>query len=292
MEHRYHLEQMRHTCVAFGEFDGLHRGHLAILAALVAEAGRSGRTAAMVSCYAPLKSQQAGSLTTEEEKAYLLKETGLSVLVSFNIEENIMAKETFIQEIIIDQMGAEVIVTGANNQELELLKMIAAAAGVQVLIVDTKKQAGEELTSGLVRRALLASDMEKVASLCDGPYRMLGEVIHGKALGRTVGMPTANLCVSDFKLKPPSGVYAVTAKVRGASYRGLTNIGLRPSVDDLPVLTIETYLIEFSGEIYGEQMVIEVYAFLREIQKFQNLEEVRAQVQKDLDFANTFLIKP
>ncbi len=108
-----------------------------------------------------------------------------------------------------------------------------------------------------------------------------GRVIHGKGLGRTVGMPTANLDVSKSSEIPPEGVYASIARVRSGSYYAVTNIGTRPSVDSSPRLTIETNIMDFDEDIYGEDMVVEIMAYLRPIRKMDGIEEVKKQVDED-----------
>lgn len=116
---------------------------------------------------------------------------------------------------------------------------------------------------------------------------LAGKVVHGKALGRTVGMPTANLCITDGTL-PEAGVYATRILIGGEAYTSVTNIGRRPTVDEESYITVETYIIDFDRDIYGEQTVLEVHKFLRPIKKFASLEEVQKQVQKDVDAAKLY----
>ena len=121
------------------------------------------------------------------------------------------------------------------------------------------------------------------------PLILAGKVVHGKALGRTVGMPTANIAVCDESALPECGVYATKLVVDGRSYQAVTNIGLRPTVDEEPQITVEAHIIDFDEDIYGKDVVLEVYKFLRPIQKFNSLEEVHAQVKKDIEMTKFFL---
>jgi riboflavin kinase/FMN adenylyltransferase len=114
-----------------------------------------------------------------------------------------------------------------------------------------------------------------------------GKVVRGKALGRTVGMPTANLCITEGTM-PEEGVYATRIQIGDGVYTSVTNIGRRPTVDDESYITVETYIINFDEEIYGEQAVLEVHKFLRPIQKFNSLKEVQKQVQKDVEMAKIY----
>ena len=113
--------------------------------------------------------------------------------------------------------------------------------------------------------------------------------MHGKKLGRTVGMPTANLEICDKSTMPEYGVYATKIKIRDRVYQAVTNIGLRPTVDNDRKVTVEAYILDFEGDIYGENVVLEVYKFLRPIQKFGSLEEVLKQVKKDIEEAKKCL---
>lgn len=120
------------------------------------------------------------------------------------------------------------------------------------------------------------------------PYIIEGKIVHGKGLGRTVGMPTANLSVENQEL-PESGVYATRIRLDDKIFGSVTNIGKRPTVDREQNITVETYIFDFNGDIYGENAVLEILKFLRPVQKFQSLEEVYEQVQKDIKEAKKYL---
>lgn len=132
--------------------------------------------------------------------------------------------------------------------------------------------------------------MEELERLCGHPYFMLGKVVHGRALGRTVGMPTANLKIYGTKRRPPNGVYATRTYIEGKAFLGVTNVGLRPSVDDRDEITIETMLDDFGQDIYGEKIITEFPLFLRETKKLDGLEAVRRQVEKDMAQARGSLL--
>ncbi len=120
------------------------------------------------------------------------------------------------------------------------------------------------------------------------PSTLYGEVVHGKALGRTVGMPTANVHVISGQL-PKTGVYATKLKVAGKSYGAVTNIGKRPSVDNEEYITVESFILDFDGNIYGEKVELDILKFLRPVHKFQSLEDVYEQVKKDVSEAKKYL---
>lgn len=289
MRHIQNIEKMPNTCVAFGSFDGVHKGHLAAAAAVVAAGRKTGTTAVVVSCYSGKKAVTDKVLTTETEKAYHLGGTGVNVLISCDMDEESPNRETFVREVIIGKLGAGVIVVGAQNEDLELVKRVAAEAAVQVMEVTTVCWKEQAVTSDMVRKAVMECRFQDVNEMCGHPYTVIGEVVHGKALGRTVGMPTANLGVPDHKLKPDNGVYATMSDIDGELCQGMTNIGTRPSVDDMSYITIETFLFDFSRDIYGKTLALEVYLYIRGVKKFDNLEEVQEQVQKDIARVKDYL---
>lgn len=120
-------------------------------------------------------------------------------------------------------------------------------------------------------------------------YKISGTVVHGKALGRTVGMPTINLETKEDISRIPSGVYASKARLREKEYLGVTSVGKRPTVDEDDYRTIETYLLNFSEDVYGEEVELTLEAYIREIQKFDSIKQVKEQVKKDIKATYTFL---
>lgn len=262
---------MKDTCVVYGTFDGVHRGHVKVIEKAVETAKEKGLQAVVLS-----KISEKDYLTNEREKEYFFgKIEGVDAMVSSDAEDLL---ETALQEL-----GAKVIVVGENHKDLEAVQTKCSEAGAEVIVCETEKEAGEVLTTEMVRKAFEDSDFETVTKLCGHPYVMIGEVQHGKALGRTVGMPTANIGSDDGKLKPPSGVYATSVYVDGELYKAMTNIGKRPSVDDYDYLTIEAFILDFSKNIYGMEVVLEVFKFVRGVKKFDSLEDVQKQVQKDIE---------
>lgn len=281
MKHLYTVEKMNDTYVAYGCFDGVHKGHLAVLEELAARGKKDGKMTVAVSCCP--QEMSVGVLSTEEEKAYYIEKMGIDCLISYPAEEALSAEE-FAGKVILDTLGATLVVTGEQDPDAAYLK-----GKCEVVLVEPVLYKDEVISSALVKKYFMDCKFEEVTAMCGHTYAMIGEVVHGKALGRTVGMPTANLGVADTKLKPPSGVYATRTIIGDETYQGLTNIGTRPSVDDLPIITIETFLLEFSKDIYGRKLIMEVHLHIRGVRKFDSLEEVQNQVQKDLAQVKDYL---
>lgn len=278
------LKTMCNTYIAFGSFDGMHKGHLKLLKELASKGKKDKKYTVAISFHSSADTQNT-VLSTEDEKALYAEQAGVDCFISFDTGKTQLTKEQLFKDVIIGQLGAELIFLGQHNRSIDM----AASLGCNFITVETEYFQEKPLTSALVRNCIMECEFEVVTQMCQHPYIMMGEVVHGKALGRTVGMPTANLSVPANKLKPPSGVYATRSFIEEEPYQGLTNIGTRPSVDDLPIITIETFLLDFSKDIYGKKLIMEVHKYIRGVKKFDNLEEVQAQVQKDLTQVQNFL---
>lgn len=273
MKHLTAIERMENTCIAVGHFEGVHRGHRAVAAQTAEEAKKRGLTSVLVSLYDPA----ARTLTTEEEKEYLLKDSGVDVLISL--------EQSAIPADLAGLLGAKVVVTCACGAENALVR----SGGVELVTVPNAELDGKPVTAALLREALEAADMDRYEAMAGHPYIMIGTIVHGKQLGRTVGQPTANQSVPENKIKPVAGVYASISYIDGSVYMGMTNVGKRPSVDNYDYVTIETNLLDFSGDIYDKTEIMEVYVYVRGVMKFDNLEQVKAQVGKDKDQIRTRL---
>ena len=290
MKHLYRIEKTDNACAAFGRFDGMHKGHRSLVQTLVREAKKRGLLSVLVS-FVP--SEGTFVYTTEEEKALLLKNCGLDVLISCS------EKEKSDPAALIKKTGASCIVCGEcaedEHEQCELLnaqpaiRKAACMLGIPVVMCEEVFENGKAISMPMLDAAFERGDFDAFSCLCGRPYMMAGKVLHGKGLGRTVGMPTANLGLAPNKKKPPEGVYATLTRIDGEVFKGLTNIGRRPSVDNDTKISTETLLLDFSRDIYGKKIELFVCAFIRNVAKFAGLVEVQKQVQKDIVAARTVL---
>ena len=279
---------MQDTCVAFGHFDGIHLGHKAVLERLLktAQKGMKSVLVAFELDESLLKDKKR--LTTAREKKYLLNKKGPEVLISYKVEEEDMDIERFIREVLVGKLGAKVIVTGKDDQNIGVLRACAKKYGYELEECETVKVDGEAVTSERIHEALASEKLDKANELLGHPYLVIGEVMHGKALGRTVGMPTANIGYVPYKQLPANGVYGTISEIHSKTVKGLTNIGKRPSVDNFDYVTVEDFLLDFSEDIYGEVITLEVHAMIRPVKKFNSLEEVKQQVNKDIESIRSY----
>lgn len=286
---------MNNTCVAFGSFDGVHSGHRAVVDKLLEVSSRQGLTSVVLYYdYEEDLLREKKVLSTGIEKKYLLSINGPEVLIPYIIDgqNKVTDAETFIKEVIVGMLGAKVIVAGKEDRNIGVLRKCAGKYGYTLVECDTVVSGGEPVTSERILRELEEGSLKKANELLGHPYLIMGMVMHGKALGRTVGMPTANIGFSDYKQLPALGVYGTLSDIDGKKIKGLTNIGRRPSVDNYSYITVETFLLDFSGDLYDKIITLEVHVFIRGIIKFNNLEEVKAQVNKDIESIRGYLSSP
>ena len=293
MKHLYQIEKTDNACAAFGRFDGLHKGHRNLVQTLVREAQKRGLPSVLVSFVPP---EGTFVYTTEEEKAFLLKNSGLDVLISCSEKEKsdpaALIKKTGASRIVCGDCrgNKDDCAEGAPAQCAQLaIRKAAQELGIPIVMCEEVFENGEAISMPMLDAAFERGDFDAFSRLCGLPYMMAGKVLHGKGLGRTVGMPTANLGLAPNKKKPPEGVYATLTRIEGEVFKGLTHVGRRPSVDNDTNISTETLLLDFSRDIYGKKIELYVCAFIRGIMKLNGLAEVQKQVQKDIAAARTLL---
>lgn len=265
------------SCVAFGTFEFIHKGHLEVARRTVELAKEKNLQSVIVSC-----PNDGDVYTTEKEKEYLLKQTGIDSFITY-------AESTKLEEFFVylkEELGAQLIVVGENHQHLAPIQTIAESMNISIELTKVVCIDEKPITYDWLVQTFEANDFEMLAELCNHPYVLIGDVIHGKKLGRTVGMPTTNLHIYKKKKRPNCGVYATKVILEDEVYKAATNIGTRPTVDDFDYVTIESFILDFDKQIYGEICVLEVYKYLRGIQKFADLQQVQNQVKKDIEEIN------
>jgi riboflavin kinase/FMN adenylyltransferase len=283
---------VKHSCIAFGRFESMHRGHRLVINHLIEQEAKGLNS--MILCLGKEKSED-NELTKEiytiEEKAKLIEKNGPMYMVANPDSEvmDLMEPEDFVKEILIDRYDARVIVAGNNCRfgksgagNIEILRSLSGKYNFELICCEIEELEGKPISDDWVYREITEGDLETVGKLLGHPFTLWGKIIHGKALGRTVGMPTANMGLPEKKLIPKHGVYATLTEIDGEWFQGLTNIGLRPSVDNQTHVTVETFLLDFSKDIYGKEVRLELHHYIRGVKKFNNLEEVKQQVKLDI----------
>lgn len=287
----------RHTAAAIGKFDGLHRGHQALLAEIL-KARQEGLLAAVFtfdpSPAAFFSGKLQKGLMTKEEKRRFFRQLGVDVLIEFpmNAQTAAIRPETFITDILCEKMQARLIVAGADlsfgdqgKGDCRLLQAYAQKLEYQVRIIDKVYEGETEISSTRVRKEVEAGHMEAAAVLLGAPYAVMGNVVHGRKIGRTLGFPTVNLEPPADKLLPPNGVYWSEVECRHGIFRGITNIGQKPTIDQgsNPPIGVETYLYDFHEDMYDSFITVRLLSFQRPERKFESLEALKKQLQKDIE---------
>ncbi|MGI5174363.1 riboflavin biosynthesis protein RibF [Treponema sp. OMZ 840] len=280
MKHLYTIEKMEKTCAAFGSFDGLHRGHLSLVQTLVKEACERGLTSVLVDF---INVGETAVYTTEEEKECILKENNLDVLISHPA----VGVSEIDMRFFIHRLDTSFIAEGTGSCSVPY-NVHKNKRTVPIMTCQPIFDGDTIISSIALDDAFSRRDFPAVSRLCGRAYSMTGTVIHGKGRGKKVGMPTINLSIPACKRRPPEGVYATLMHIGGKVHRGVTNIGRRPSVDNENTVTIETFLFDFSEQIYGQKIKLEICSFIRDVLKLDGLEAVKQQVKKDIVIARDF----
>jgi riboflavin kinase/FMN adenylyltransferase len=298
--------------LAIGVFDGLHLGHRAVLERARLEATRIGGIAVPVS-FDPhparvLRPDQAPlQLTAPKHKLRILADLGFErcLLLPFNSALAATAPDSFIRSIATTARPLAAVCVGetwsfgkGRQGNLQLLRTLGSELGFTGIGVPEVELEGEPVSSTRIRSALANGSLDLAAQLLGRPYSVLGEVLHGRAIGRTIGFPTANLTLHQQQL-PPHGVYAIRVRLPHTatyshsshfSHPGVANLGLRPTItpgETAP--TLEAHLFDFSGDLYGQSIEVEFVQFLRLERRFDSLEALRHQIQTDSAFARASL---
>lgn len=294
----FHLPE--DTVVAVGKFDGEHRGHQKIIATMLTVAQEQGLKTAIFTFGTPpaavVSGQRRPQILTNEERRERLHQAGIDYIVEYPFDAEIAAMdgEDFVREILLGAMRMRAIVGGedlrfgkAGAVNAAKLKSLGERLHFSVYIIQKETEAGEEISSSLIREALAAGDMAKANTLLGMPYTAEGVVQHGNGIGnRILGFPTINLLLPAGKLLPRRGVYQTeTVLPDGRTFRSITNVGTNPSVEQDHLshrLRLESFLLDFSGNLYDTRVRLRFLRFIRPEKKFASLTALKQQIMADL----------
>jgi riboflavin kinase / FMN adenylyltransferase len=287
----------RPSAVALGVFDGVHLGHRAILGAAVAHARATGSPA--IACTFdphPLEVLQPDRaplpITTLDERLELIAACGIDegVVLAFTRELAAMEPEAFVKDVLVDRLAARQVVVGFNHRfgrgahgDAALLRELGARGGFGVDVIEPSTFDGVPVSSTAIRTALGRGDLEAAVRMLGRPYTLPGKVVAGAGRGRTLGFPTANIAPDRPVLVAP-GVYACTVEVAGQPRRAVVNVGVRPTFGE-ETLAVEAYLLDFSGDLYGQTVRLVFRSRVREERRFSSVDALRAQIADDVETA-------
>ena len=282
------------SAVAIGKFDGIHLGHRQLLGEIIAK--KSEGTKAVVFTFNPSPSAlfskvKEKELTSVEEKRKIFENLGIDILVEFPLTYETAAtpKEVFVKDILVDKLNAKYIVAGTDlsfgkNGEGNSTFLLEESKkyGFLVEIIDKISYKGEIISSTLVRQAIVEGNVKKAHFMLGNPYFIQGIVQKGNQLGRTIGFPTVNILPEEEKLLPPNGVYKTEVIVDDRIFEAITNVGCKPTVTDSGQVFVESFLYNFRENIYGKKIEVHFLEYIRSEKKFGSIEELKEQLQKDM----------
>jgi riboflavin kinase/FMN adenylyltransferase len=282
--------------LTIGSFDGVHLGHQQIIHQITAGAHASGAPAVVLTFH-PHPSvvlrgpRESFYLTTQEEKAALLEALGVDMLIThpFNREVSSIRARDFVNQLDahlnIQQLwvGHDFALGHDREGTFPVLQGYGQALGFHVQAVDAFRIDGEVVSSSRIRGFLEAGQVDEAAKMLGRPYSLRGLVEKGDGRGHTIGIPTANLAIPKEMAVPAAGVYAAWVNLDGKTYRGVSNIGVRPTFEDhLKAPRVEAHILDFDRDIYGEEIELAFVAYLRDERRFPGVDALVAQIRADI----------
>ena len=287
---------MRERVIALGFFDGVHLGHGALLRRAAEEAKKRGCESAVFTFDRPPKEVITGVpcplINSPEDRAALVKRLyGIDemIMVPFDDEMRTTPWDRFVTDILVGRYGAVHLVAGhdhhfghRNQGSPELLKEKCAELGLGCDIIPEVTVGGITVSSTHIRKLLEEGDVETARAFLGHPHVLTQTVGHGRQLGRTIGIPTANLVAPPHVLLPRRGVYAAKITLPdGRAFGSVTNVGVRPTVNNGQDVTVEPWILDFDGDLYGQAIRVEFFRRLRDERKFDSLAALKSQIETD-----------
>ena len=302
MEYIHNTEQFQfhNTVVALGKFDGMHKGHQLIFDELI-QYKQLGYQAAVFSFDRPplnmLKHKHMRVIYTTNEKIKLLARRGIDIYIEhpFTDEFSHLSPEDFVIKVLLEKTGMKVLVVGDDcgfgykrQGNVELLERMSKEYDFKLIVIPKLELEGEIVSSTRIRHLLSEGKVEEANRLMEDPFMICGSVVHGNHMGAEVlQMPTANQIPLEDKLLPPNGVYVSRIHYKDETYYGISNVGVKPTIEGKKHMGVETYILDFHKNIYHKEIEVEL-CFKRPEMKFDSLESLSQQMHEDAEFARRY----
>lgn len=292
--------------IALGYFDGVHVGHAALMEATVAEAKRLGAIPSVMSFDRHPASAITGKpvpmINSNQDRIWLMKHYyGIEevILAEFNDKMQHQPWDEFVEEYLYQELGAVCVITGDDNRfgakgqgNPERLRQKCEELGIGCQIIGMVELDGIQVHSTKIRGLLMEGKIAEANHLLGHPHVLTNRVAQGKKLGRALGFPTVNLTFQPGVIVPAHGVYVTSVQFDGAAYAAVTNIGVRPTVEDgSDRVTVEGFILDFSGDLYGKELRMEFFDYLRPEKKFPSFEALTKEVMHNADQTREFFQK-
>jgi riboflavin kinase/FMN adenylyltransferase len=302
------ISAIKNPVLTIGTFDGVHIGHKKIIDQLNEEATKIGGESVLFTFFPHPRmvifpeSHGLKLIQTQEEKLEKLKEMGLQnvIVFPFTFEFSRLTALEFVRDMLVNQLHVKKLVIGYDHQfgknregSIHFLRDVAETYEFEVIEIPAQDIDAVHVSSTKIREALLTGDIEKANDYLGAPFELIGKVVKGKQLGRTIGFPTANLkLANELKIIPQNGVYAVKVFYQENCFEGMMNIGIRPTIESENDTTIEVHIFDFDQTIYGESLRVELYKKTRDEQKFNGIDALKNQLKSDEISIRTFFNRP
>lgn len=282
-------------------FDGVHLGHKSIIDELIRIGSENSLETAVLTFWPHPRfvfnpNEDLKLLNTLEEKKFLMEKYGIGTLFlkEFDEEFRNLTGEEFVRQILIKKLNVKYLIIGYDHSfgknksgNFELLQKLSKELNFEVEQMEAINIHENNISSTKVRNALLTGNVKEANEMLGYPYSVSGTVVHGKKIGRTIGYPTANIETDSIKLLPRKGAYIVGVLVKNQQYKGMLSIGTNPTVNG-EKLTVEVYILDFEGDIYGEPITVEFRDFLHDEIKFEGLEKLIERLDEDKRLTEEF----
>lgn len=285
----------RDSVIALGNFDGIHRGHRALLDEGIAMAKELGCPSSVLLFKTHTNNLTEGIsqelITSRSQKHELIDDAGIDILYEMVFDQDIMklSPEAFLKDFLVEHLRVRGIVVGYDYRfgfkaagDVPLLRAFCKTSGIRLVVKEAVTWEGGVISSTDIRRLIKEGKPRQAHRLLGRPFSIRGKVVKGKQLGRQIGIPTANLLFNTHYVIPRFGVYLARVHVDGKFYYAATNVGTNPTFNEQDI-KVESYLYDFEGyELYGKMMDVELLEFLRPERAFENIEELKRQMDRDL----------
>lgn len=283
------------TVVTFGKFDGIHNGHKLLIEKAKELANSCGLKVVLCTFdMSAWKSTSMSQITTMDEKKIICETLGVDILLDYPFDNEIasMEPEGFINDFVKNKLNAKYVVVGSDWRfgqnragDANLLNSMQDKYGYEAVVLDKILSDGKEISSTWIREELANGNVRVANELLGYKFFFYGQVVAGKKLGRTIGFPTVNIAPGAEKLLPKFGVYKTEVVIDGVVHTGVTNVGIRPTVDNDNRVTVETFIIDFNEDVYGKNIEIKLCDFIRAEKKFDSVEALKKQLDTDIENA-------
>ncbi|MGN0379450.1 MAG: riboflavin biosynthesis protein RibF [Butyrivibrio sp.] len=296
-------KSQQNTIVMLGKFDGIHKGHRKLFEA-AADIRQKENLPIVVFSFKVADGlhydyMDGRHITTFPEREIMFERLGADVFIEYPFDDAVAGMEPlkFIEDIIHNMLNASYVIVGddwtfgrGGEGNCDLLKASQKLFNFTAVIMEKELYDGREICSTWIREEMSKGNMENANILLGYPFTIIGEVVHGNEFGRTMGFPTANIIPPEDKLLSPNGVYASKIIIDGTEYCGVTNVGVKPTVEADGPLTVETFIIDFYDDIYGKTIEVQLIHFQRPEMKFADSEMLKKQLSQDIEFAKSYFL--